>query len=77
MSTLFVISGPSGAGKSVLIRRILEDLPAIRFSVSSTTRAPRPGEIEGVDYHFVSREQFQSDVDAGRFMEYSKFCANF
>lgn len=76
MSNLFVISGPSGAGKSVLIRRILEDLPAIRFSVSSTTRAPRPGEIEGIDYHFISREQFQADIDGDRFLEHAQFSAN-
>lgn len=77
MTTLFVLSGPSGAGKSVLIRRILEDLKGIRFSVSSTTRAPRPGETDGVNYHFVSREQFQADVDAGRFLEYAQFSGNF
>jgi guanylate kinase len=76
MSTLFVISGPSGAGKSVLIRRILDDLPAIRFSVSSTTRGPRPGEIDGVNYHFISREQFQTDVESGRFLEYAQFSGN-
>jgi guanylate kinase len=76
MTTLFVISGPSGAGKSVLIRRILEDLPAIRFSVSSTTRAPRPGEMDGVNYHFISREQFHADIDSGRFLEYAQFSGN-
>lgn len=76
MSTLFVISGPSGAGKSVLISRILQDLPAIRFSVSSTTRAPRPGETNGVNYHFISREQFQADINAGRFLEFAQFSAN-
>ncbi|MFN0103213.1 MAG: guanylate kinase [Bryobacteraceae bacterium] len=76
MSTLFVISGPSGAGKSVFIRRILDDLPAIRFSVSSTTRAPRPGEIDGVNYHFISREQFQADIDAGHFLEHAQYSGN-
>ena len=76
MSTLFVISGPSGAGKSVLIRRILDDLPGIRFSVSSTTRSPRPGEADGIDYHFISREQFQSGIDAGGFLEHARFSAN-
>ena len=76
MSTLFVISGPSGAGKSVLIRRILDDLPGIRFSVSSTTRSPRPGEADGIDYHFISREQFQSGIDATRFLEHARFSAN-
>jgi guanylate kinase len=77
MTTLFVLSGPSGAGKSVLIRRILEDLKGIRFSVSSTTRAPRPGETDGINYHFISREQFQADVDSGRFLEYAQFSGNF
>jgi len=76
MSTLFVLSGPSGAGKSVLIRRILEDLPAIRFSVSSTTRAPRPGEIDGVDYRFLTRERFEEDIAAGRFLEHARFSGN-
>ena len=76
MSTLYVISGPSGAGKSVLIRRVLDDLPAIRFSVSSTTRGPRSGEMEGIDYHFISREQFQADIDAGRFLEHAQFSGN-
>jgi guanylate kinase len=76
MTTLFVISGPSGAGKSVLIGRILEDLPDIRFSVSSTTRSPRAGEIEGVDYHFISPEQFEADIHAGRFLEHAQFSGN-
>lgn len=76
MNTLFVISGPSGAGKSVLIRRILDDLPQIRFSVSSTTRAPRPGETDGVNYHFLTREQFESGVAGGRFLEYATFSGN-
>lgn len=76
MSTLFVLSGPSGAGKSVLIRRILDDLAGIRFSVSSTTRAPRPGEVDGVNYHFMSREQFQADIEAGRFLEHAEFSGN-
>lgn len=76
MSTLFVISGPSGAGKSVLIRRILDDLPAVRFSVSSTTRGPRPGETEGIDYHFISREQFQADIEAARFLEHAQYSGN-
>ncbi len=77
MSTFFVISGPSGAGKSVLIQRILQDLPSIRFSVSSTTRAPRPGEVDGVNYHFLSRDQFQHDIDTGRFLEHAQFSGNF
>lgn len=76
MTSLFVISGPSGAGKSVLIHRILADLPELRFSVSSTTRAPRPGEIGGVSYHFISNERFQQEVEAGEFLEYARFSGN-
>lgn len=76
MSTLFVLSGPSGAGKSVLIRRLLDELPGIHFSVSSTTRAPRPGERDGVNYHFVTREQFQAGVAAGEFLEFAEYSGN-
>jgi len=76
MSTIFVLSGPSGAGKSVLINRLLAELPALRFSVSSTTRAPRPGETDGVSYHFLSRERFEADIAAGRFLEHAEFSGN-
>lgn len=76
MSTLFVISGPSGAGKSVLIHRIIDEVPGLRFSVSSTTRAPRPGESDGVNYHFITREAFEADIDAGQFFEHAQFSGN-
>lgn len=76
MTSLFVISGPSGAGKSVLIQRILADLPGLRFSVSSTTRAPRPGETDGSSYYFISPEKFQQDIDAGQFLEFATFSGN-
>jgi guanylate kinase len=76
MTNLFVLSGPSGAGKSVLIQRLLADLPQVRFSVSSTTRAPRPGEQDGVNYHFLTREQFQADLEAGRFLEHAEYSGN-
>lgn len=76
MSTIFVLSGPSGAGKSVLIHRLLAELPALRFSVSSTTRAPRPGETDGVSYHFLSRERFEADIAAARFLEHAEFSGN-
>ena len=55
---MFVITGPSGVGKGTLIRGLLERLPGLELSVSATTRAPRPGEADGVDYHFLSTEQF-------------------
>ncbi|MBM3783988.1 MAG: guanylate kinase [Acidobacteria bacterium] len=76
MTTLFVISGPSGAGKSVLIDRLVNDVGPLRFSVSCTTRAPRAGERDGVDYHFLSRDAFEAGVAAGRFFEHAAFSGN-
>jgi guanylate kinase len=76
MTTLFVLSGPSGAGKSALIERLLANDPGIRFSVSCTTRAPRPGETDGVDYRFINRDRFEGDIRAGRFFEYAEFSGN-
>jgi guanylate kinase len=71
---LFILSGPSGSGKTSLIRRLLAsgELDSVVFSVSHTTRAPRSGEVDGGDYHFVSRERFQEMVDAGRFLEWAR-----
>lgn len=66
---LLVISGPSGAGKGTLAKRLLEDDPTFRFSVSATTRGPRVGEEDGVDYHFISDDEFQARVDTGDFLE--------
>ncbi len=62
---LIVISGPSGVGKDTLIRRLLEQDPNLRYSVSCTTRPPRRGEVDGVDYSFVSRARFQQLLDEG------------
>ncbi len=66
---LIVISGPSGAGKTTLLKRLFEECPALVASVSATTRSPRPGESDGVDYHFVSNEEFQRRRAAGEFLE--------
>jgi guanylate kinase len=68
---LFVISAPSGAGKTTLLKRVMARVGGLVFSVSHTTRPPRPGEREGVDYHFVSREQFQRMIDQGVFLEHA------
>ncbi len=68
---LFVISGPSGVGKSTLIKEALAQVPDLAFSVSATTRAPRPGEQDGVDYHFLSHEAFEQRVEAGAFLEFA------
>jgi guanylate kinase len=70
---LIVISGPSGVGKDTLIKRLLELDRNLRYSVSCTTRPPRPGEVDGVDYTFVSRERFQQLIDEGAFLEYAEY----
>jgi guanylate kinase len=73
---LIVISGPSGVGKDTLIKRLLELHQNLRYSVSCTTRAPRPGEVDGVDYSFVSRERFQQLIDEGAFLEHATYNGN-
>jgi len=67
-----VISGPSGVGKTTIVKRILERLGFLRLSVSATTRPPRPGERNGVDYHFVSREEFERMVKDGMMLEWAR-----
>jgi len=74
--TVLVISGPSGVGKSTLCKRLLALEPAVRFSVSCTTRPPRPGEQEDVDYHFVSRDEFDNRVQQGAFLEFAEVHGN-
>ncbi len=73
---LFVVAAPSGAGKTSLTRALLEREPAIALSVSYTTRPPRPGERDGVDYHFVTPERFRALQDAGEFLEYAQVHGN-
>jgi len=68
---LFVISSPSGGGKGTLIRRLLDAVPGVSYSVSWTTRPPRPGEIDGVNYHFVSAEEFERMRAGGGFLEWA------
>ncbi len=74
---LLIVSAPSGAGKSSLVKALLERDPAIRLSISFTTRAPRPGEIDGVHYHFVSREIFQDHLGRGEFLESAEVYGNY
>jgi len=74
---LMVVSAPSGAGKTTVCRRVMELDPEIHFSVSVTTRAPRPGEQEGRDYHFVSRETFREMIVRGEFVEWVENYGNF
>jgi guanylate kinase len=69
---LFVISAPSGVGKTTLVRLLLRELPELRFSVSCTTRPPRPEEAHGREYHFMAREVFLAGIEAGRFLEWAR-----
>jgi guanylate kinase len=68
-----VITGPSGVGKGTLIRLLRERMPDLQLSVSATTRRPRPGETHGIDYHFLSPEQFEEHVRAGDFVEHADY----
>ncbi len=75
-SKVFVITGPSGVGKGSLIARLRGDLPEIELSVSATTRSPREGETDGVDYHFLSPEDFSRRIEAGEFLEHARYSGN-
>ncbi len=74
---LIILSSPSGAGKSTLARRLRDWDPTIRFSVSATTRAPRPGEVNGQDYHFVDEAEFKASVAEGGMLEHAHVFGNF
>lgn len=74
--TMLVISGPSGVGKSTVIAKLMQSDPSIVFSVSATTRLPRKGERDGVDYYFVSREKFQSMVENDELLEHAEYVGN-
>ncbi|WP_343600238.1 guanylate kinase [Mycobacterium sp.] len=69
---MVVLSGPSAVGKSTLVRCLRERVADLYFSVSATTREPRPGEVDGVDYHFVSPERFQQLIDQGALLEWAE-----
>lgn len=73
---LSVISGPSGVGKGTLVAALLKRHPALWLSVSATTRAPRPGEIDGITYRFLDRGRFEAQVQAGGFLEWAEFAGN-
>ncbi|MDX1890925.1 guanylate kinase [Mycolicibacterium sp. 050158] len=72
MSRIVVLSGPSAVGKSTVVRCLRDRVPDLHFSVSATTRAPRPGEVDGVDYTFVSAERFQQLIDDGALLEWAE-----
>lgn len=74
---LIVISGASGVGKGTVLGIMMEKRKDLSFSVSATTRLPRPGEIDGVHYYFISREKFEAMIAAGEFLEYDAHAANY
>ena len=78
MSTgiLYIVSAPSGAGKTSLVKALIDAMPNVRVSVSPTTRAMRPGEVDGVNYHFVSREQFTAMLERNAFLEHAQVFDN-
>jgi guanylate kinase len=70
---LFVVTGPSGVGKGTLIKELLKRVPGLELSTSATTRSPRQGEQDGVDYHFLSEQEFERRLEAGDFMEHAGY----
>jgi guanylate kinase len=73
---VFVVTGPSGVGKGTLIRELRQRVPGLALSVSATTRAPRPGEVEGRDYRFLDREEFERRAAANAFLEHATYSGN-
>jgi guanylate kinase len=77
MTTVFIISAPSGSGKSTLVQRLLKTVPNLAFSISYTTRPPRPTETNGIDYIFVTQKDFVDRLARGEFLEYAEVFGNF
>lgn len=75
MGKLVIFSAPSGSGKTTIVRRLLQEFPQLEFSVSATSRAPRGTERDGVDYHFLSPDEFRAAVEADRFVEWEEVYA--
>jgi guanylate kinase len=76
LGRLFVVSGPSGVGKGTLLKRLFARVENLVYSISATTREPRPGEVDGVSYHFYTREQFEEGIKGGFFFEYASYNGN-
>ena len=73
---LIVVSGPAGSGKGTVLSDLIKD-KNYRYSVSATTRAPRPGEVDGVNYHFLTREAFEARIEKGEMLEWTEYCGNY
>jgi guanylate kinase len=76
LGKLIVLTGPSGVGKGTLMNAILQRYPELHYSVSTTTRSPRPGEVNGKNYHFITRSEFEKLVTQGEFLEWAEFAGN-
>ncbi len=74
---LIVLSGPSGCGKGTILKEMLRTEEKVRLSISLTTRSPRPGEVDGIDYFYVSKEQFEKMVQDGAVLEHAEYCENY
>jgi guanylate kinase len=74
---ILILSGPSGCGKSTLLKEVYKDIGDYYFSISTTTRAPRTGEVNGIDYFFVTKEEFEKDIENNDFMEYALVHGNY
>jgi guanylate kinase len=77
MTSVFIISAPSGSGKSTLVHRLLKTVPGLTFSISYTTRPPRPSETNGVDYIFITRAEFEARLAHGEFLEFAEVFGNY
>ena len=73
---MIVISGPAGSGKGTVNAHLLQT-GEFAYSVSATTRAPRPGEVDGVNYHYITKEEFLSRIESGDMLEYTEYCGNY
>ncbi len=74
---LIVVSGPAGSGKGTVLGKLMSGSDEFAYSVSATTRAPRPGEVNGVNYHYITREDFESRISTGGMLEYTEYCGNY
>ena len=74
---LFIVSGPAGSGKGTVVNELMSKHPSLALSISATTRQPRPGEVDGVHYHFISKEEFEQRIKDGKMLEYATYSGNY
>ena len=74
---LFIISGPAGSGKGTVVNELLQSHPELKLSISATTRNPRPGEIDGTHYYFITKEEFEQRISNGKMLEYTTYGTNY